>query len=82
MKVDDTIKFKIIDKVKEYCKTKNYKIITIDGVKAIFDDGSAIVRASNTGPNITMRYEATTEKRLKEIEEEFTNLLNELIKAE
>ena len=82
MKVDDTIKFKIIDKVKEYCKSKNYKIITIDGVKAIFDDGSAIVRASNTGPNITMRYEATTEKRLKEIEEEFTNLLNELIKAE
>ena len=80
IKVDDTIKFKIIDKVKDYCKNKNYKIITIDGVKAIFKDGSAIVRASNTGPNITMRYEATTPKRLQEIEEEFTNLLNELIK--
>ena len=33
----------------------------------MFDDGWALVRASNTGPNITMRFEATTEKRLEEI---------------
>ncbi len=79
-KVTDETKFDIVDKVKDYCQKKNYKIITIDGVKAIFNDGSAIVRASNTGPNLTMRYEATTLNRLKEIEEEFTNLLNSLIK--
>ena len=79
MKVNDEIKFDIINKVKEYCLSKNYKILTLDGVKALFDDGSAVVRASNTGPNITMRYEAKTNERLNEIEKEFTNLLNKLL---
>ena len=79
MKVNDEIKFDIINKVKEYCLSKNYKILTLDGVKALFDDGSAVVRASNTGPNITMRYEAKTKERLNEIEKEFINLLNKLL---
>lgn len=79
MKVNDEIKFDIVNKVKEFCINKNYKILTIDGVKVLFDDGSAVVRASNTGPNITMRYEAKTKERLNEIEQEFTNLLNELL---
>lgn len=79
MKVNDEIKFDIVNKVKEYCISKNYKILTIDGVKVLFNDGSAVVRASNTGPNITMRYEAKTKERLNEIEQEFTNLLNELL---
>ena len=79
-KVSDETKFEIVNKVKEYCENKNYKINTIDGVKAIFDDGSAIVRASNTGPNLTMRYEAKTPERLENIEKEFTTLLDNLIK--
>ena len=29
-----------------------------------------------TGPNLTIRYEATTEKRLKEIEEEFNKVID------
>ena len=79
IKVDDEIKFQIVNEVKKYCIEKKYNILTIDGVKVIFDDGSAVIRASNTGPNITMRYEAKTEERLEEIKEEFTNLLNKLI---
>ena len=80
IKVSDEEKFNVIEQVKQYCIDKNYKILTIDGVKALFEDGSAIVRASNTGPNISMRYEATSKERLEEIEKEFTNLLDELIK--
>lgn len=57
---------------------KEYNIITIDGVKVIFEDGFALIRASNTGPNITLRYEGKTEKRLKEIKDEFDNLLNKI----
>ena len=68
-----------IDEVKEYAISKNYNIVTLDGVKVKFDDGFALVRASNTGPNITMRYEASTKIRLKEIEEEFTNVVNMII---
>lgn len=72
----DEIKNEVVEKIKEYSKDKGYKMITIDGLKVIFDDGWALVRVSNTGPNITARFEASTESRLKEIEDEFTNLIN------
>ncbi len=78
-KVNDDEKFEIVNKMKEYCVSKNYNIITIDGVKAKFDDGFALVRASNTGPNITSRFEATTEHRLNEIKDEFEKELNKYI---
>ena len=80
IQVEDSEKFKIIDKVKEYAISKNYNIVTLDGVKVKFDDGFALVRASNTGPNITMRYEGSTKIRLKEIEDEFNNVVDKIIK--
>ena len=76
IKTDDNIKFKIINKVKEYCEEQKYKILLIDGVKVFFEDGTALVRASNTGPNITTRFEAKTKERLEKIKEEFINLIN------
>ena len=76
-KSSDTKKFAIIDKVAEYAKSKDYKFLDIDGVKVLFDDGWALVRASNTGPNITARFEAKTEERLEELQQEFTNLIKE-----
>ena len=79
VKVDDTKKFDIIDKIVEYSQKKGYNTLTIDGCKAKFDDGFALVRASNTGPNITMRFEAKTEERLRELQDEFTNELNKYI---
>ena len=78
-KVTDETKFEIVDKIREYAESKNYKFITIDGVKVKFDDGFALVRASNTGPNITSRFEAKTEGRLNEIKEEFESVLNKYI---
>lgn len=77
--VDDEIKFKVIEKMHQYCLRRNYSFLTIDGVKAKFDDGFALVRASNTGPNITMRFEATSEERLSELQKEFTDELNRCI---
>ena len=80
VQVDDEIKFDVVSEIEKYCKSRGYNILTIDGVKAKFEDGSALVRASNTGPNITMRYEAKTKTRLKEISDEFNNLLEDIIK--
>lgn len=80
IQVEDTEKFKIIDKVKEYAINKNYNIVTLDGVKVKFNDGFALVRASNTGPNITMRYEGNTRLRLKEIEDEFNDIVEKILK--
>ena len=77
IKTPDDIKFQVVEKVKKYCQEKQYHILLIDGVKVIFHDGSALVRASNTGPNITVRFEAKTKERLEEIKEEFMNLVQE-----
>lgn len=74
----DDKKFKVVEAVGEYAKNKNYNILTIDGIKVLFDDGWALVRASNTGPNLTARFEARTKERLEEIQTEFTNLITEL----
>ena len=73
----DNIKFEVVNKIKEYCEEKKYKTLLIDGVKVFFEDGTALVRASNTGPNITTRFEAKTTKRLEEIKTEFITLIDE-----
>lgn len=78
--VSDDIKFEVIEEMKKYCLKKGYNTLVIDGAKAKFDDGFALVRASNTGPNITLRFEAKTEERLNEIKEEFTNELYKIMK--
>ncbi len=79
VKVADDIKFNVIDKIKEHAKNLDCEIIDIDGVRCEFDDSWALVRASNTGPNITMRFEAKTKERLEEIQNQFTDLLTKLI---
>jgi len=71
----DDIKVKVVEEVINYCKEKNYNCNTIDGVRVTFSDGWALVRYSNTGPNITARFEATTEKRLEELKKEFIDLI-------
>ena len=79
VKTTDDKKFKIVDKMKSYCEKKGYHFITIDGVKVKFDDGFALVRASNTGPNITMRFEAKDEGRLTIIKKEFEEELKKYL---
>lgn len=73
----DEKKFGIVDKVKEYVINKGYKYNDIDGVRVDFNDGWALVRCSNTGPNITARFEANTKERLEELQKEFVDLINE-----
>ena len=74
-KSSDDKKMEVIAKVEKYCQEKGYNINTIDGVRVTFPFGWASVRASNTGPNITARFEATTEEKLEEIKTEFENLI-------
>lgn len=77
VEVGETHKFDIVNKVKEYCDTKKYTYNDIDGVRVEFDDSWALVRASNTGPNLTIRFEAKTSERLIEIEKEFKDKIDE-----
>jgi phosphomannomutase len=56
--VGEEKKFGLIDKLKQRFG-KEYKLIEIDGVRIIFPTGWALVRASNTEPAITYRFEST-----------------------
>lgn len=69
-------KFAIVEEIKKYCEDKGYEMVTIDGVRAKFEDGWALVRASNTGPNLTTRFEANKEDRLQSIKNEFLDLID------
>lgn len=73
-------KFEIVEKVKQYVKKKKYQYNDIDGVRVSWERGWALVRASNTGPNLILRFEAINEDFLKQIEKEFTDLVNTLNK--
>ena len=75
-KSTDDKKFQVINKVLEYAKSRDYNYSDIDGVKVLFDDSWALVRASNTGPNITARFEASSQERLDQIQKEFVELIN------
>ena len=74
-KSTDELKYEVVKKIEDYCKEKNYSYNNIDGVRVTFPDGWASVRASNTGPNITGRYEAVNDERLQEIKLEFESLI-------
>ena len=74
-KTTDDKKFKVINKIKKYADSKKYSYVDIDGIRVEFEDGWALVRASNTGPNITARFEAKTQKRLEDIKNEFIDVL-------
>ena len=76
----DDVKFGVVDKIGEYAKECGYNYLTIDGIKVLFDDGWALVRASNTGPNLTARFEARTEERLESLQKEFISKIEELNK--
>jgi phosphomannomutase/phosphoglucomutase len=42
-------------------------VVTIDGIRAIFDGGWGLIRASNTQPALVLRFEASSEDRLARI---------------
>ncbi len=46
-------------------------VIMIDGVRADFEDGWGLVRASNTTPVLVLRFEGKTQEALQRIQDEF-----------
>jgi phosphomannomutase/phosphoglucomutase len=54
------------------------RVLTIDGVRAEYADGFGLARASNTTPNIVLRFEADTAHALERIKGEFRSALQPL----
>lgn len=64
----DERKFEIVEELKTKFADDGLDMQTIDGIRLDWDDGWAVVRASNTQPQLTLRVEGTSKKRLEEIE--------------
>lgn len=76
MSAPDDVKFKIIESVRDRLQDR-YEVVTVDGARAIFEEGWGLVRASNTQPAITMRFEAHTRAQLVEYMRRFDALLDD-----
>ncbi len=72
----DYKKYQVIENIKKYCNEKNYYYLEIDGLKVLFNGSWAYVRASNTGPNITLRCESKTQKDLDNLVKLFKTLID------
>jgi phosphomannomutase/phosphoglucomutase len=64
----DAVKFDVVTAVTEHYKKKGLDVVDIDGARVQFKKGTAgspgswgLVRASNTGPILVMRFEAASE---------------------
>jgi phosphomannomutase/phosphoglucomutase len=75
----DDKKFEIVKRATEIFR-KAHKVIDIDGVRVVFDDGWGLIRASNTQPALVLRFEALTENRLKEIQQLVESTLSDIKK--
>ena len=60
-------KFTIVQELTSYFKER-YATIDVDGIRILFEDGWALIRASNTQPIIVLRFEAKTQERMEEIQ--------------
>ena len=69
--------FQLIERMVANAKFKGAKLTTIDGVRADWEDGFGLARASNTTPCIVFRFEATSEPALERIKAEFRQLVHE-----
>lgn len=69
---DDDKKFTFIENLIENSDFAEGKITALDGIRVDFASGWGLVRASNTSPELTLRFEADNEKELHKIKSLFT----------
>ena len=74
--VTEDQKWTVVSEAEAYFKEK-YDVIGVDGVRILFGDGWALLRASNTQPAIVARFEARSESRLLEIRTEIAEWLTQ-----
>jgi phosphomannomutase/phosphoglucomutase len=79
----DDVKFEVVKRAVSWFRER-YSVVDVDGARVMFEDGGrnvgwGLVRASNTGPVLVMRFEADTPARLGEIKELVEGRLRQII---
>ena len=76
--IPDEKKFIFIDQLKKQLETLEARLITIDGLRVEFESGWGLVRASNTTPNLVLRFEAATQAELLRIQVLFKQAMQKI----
>lgn len=71
---------KVIAENPDFFGTNIKDIITIDGMRIVFEKGFALIRQSNTEPVFTLRFEADSKENAQKYEDLMVNKLLEIIK--
>jgi phosphomannomutase / phosphoglucomutase len=76
----DALKFDVVAAVREHYRQVGLPVVDIDGARISFgtksDPAWGLVRASNTGPILVMRFEATSERRRDEMRAEVDQVVS------
>ena len=70
---------KVIAENPNFFETKINDVITLDGMRIVFDKGFALIRQSNTEPVFTLRFEADSKENAQKYEDLMVNKLLEII---
>lgn len=79
IEVDEEVKFKVVEKFKEWALSKYSDVSTIDGVKIYLENGSFLARPSNTEPLIRIVADGESRSIAEEVLRKFTKKLREII---
>ena len=63
----------------DFFNSKIKEVITIDGLRIIFEDGFALIRQSNTEPVFTLRFEAKTKEKCEHYKKTLVDLTCNLV---
>lgn len=82
------LKKSVMEKMKEIVKNNKSvfgseikDIITLDGMRIVFDGGFALIRQSNTEPVFTLRFEAKSSDECEKYKNTMTSLLDSILLA-
>lgn len=75
VEVSEEHKFLLMDRLLELADFPTARLITLDGLRVEYSDGWGLVRASNTSPALLLRFEAESQARMDQIQDEFRSLI-------
>ncbi|MEE4359882.1 MAG: phosphomannomutase/phosphoglucomutase, partial [Pseudomonadales bacterium] len=78
IRTTEAAKFGIIERLAQSDAFRDGDMTTIDGVRVDYATGWGLVRASNTAPMLTLRFEGEDQEALRTIEERFRAALREI----
>jgi phosphomannomutase len=77
--VEEADKFILIEAFIARAHFPDGEINTLDGLRVDFADGFGLIRASNTTPNLVLRFEGHSQESLDRIRGQFESVLNDLL---